>query len=165
MSYPIVDLKRSEWDREKSKPENGDYIFTTKVYYKNADFGKGYIHPYKIKWCKYSEQDYPRPFATLHKWKLEFKAEILTLGDDYWPEGHVPDAEGKYVEGDLVCVKIPIAEHMKTRKAAVRKSELEAKGVKQKFQAKMKQAGADIPDEWMQEKMERMKKEERLGGV
>ncbi|MGY5874066.1 MAG: hypothetical protein RTV72_17590 [Candidatus Thorarchaeota archaeon] len=159
MSYPIVDLKRSEWDREKSKPENGEYVFTNKIYYKNKDFREGHIHPFKIKWCKYSEQDYPRPFATLHKWKLQFKAEVLTLGDDYWPESFVPDAEGKYVEGDLICVKIPIEEHVKTRQEAVRRSEMQAMGVKKQFSDDRKREGADIPEEWMEKEKERVEKE------
>ena len=159
MAYPIVDLKRSEWDEKMSKPEMGEYYFTKKVFYKTKDFKEGYIHPFKIKWCKYSEQDYPRPFATLHKWKLEFKAEKLTVGDDYWPDGHVPDAEGKYVTGDLVCVKIPIEDHIKTRKAAVELSERQSRSKKATFQGEMKADGADIPAEWTEKKEEQTRRE------
>lgn len=165
MADPIVDLKRSEWDREKSKPEDGNYFFTKKIHYKNKDFKEGYIHPYKLKWCKYSEQDYPRPFQTLYDWKLKFKAELVTVGDDYWPEGHIPDAEGKYVKGDLVFVKIPIKEHMKHRKAAVALSERQVKSVKQKFKSDMKKQGTDIPDEWMEEEIDRMAKEGEFEGI
>ena len=163
--YPIVDLKRSEWDKEKSKPENGEYIFTKKIFYRNTDFQQGYIHPFKIKWCKYSEQDYPRPFATLHKWKISFKAEVLTIGDDYWPEGMTPDAEGKYVDGDLVCVKIPIEEHVKTRKEAVRRSDEYARNVRTQFDDEMKKEGADIPKEWIEKEKERMERDAEYGGI
>ena len=159
MAYPIVDLKRSEWDAEKSNPEMGEYHFTKKIYYKTKDFREGHIHPFKIKWCKYSEQDYPRPFATLYEWKLKFKAELLQVGDDYWPDGHVPDAEGKYVTGDLVCVKIPIREHVKKRREAAELSERMGKSMKSTFQGEMRSEGADIPEEWAEEKGERTRKE------
>jgi len=162
--YPIVDLKRSEWDRRKSNPKMGEYYFDKKVMYKNKDFKEGIIHPYKIKWCKYSEQDYPRPFATLYEWKLEFGAELLTVGDDYWPDGWVPDAEGKYVRGDLVCVKIPIGKHMQKRREASDLAERMGRSMKSTFKGEMKQEGADIPDEWIDDKEEKTRKEfERYG--
>jgi len=165
MAYPIVDLKRSEWDAEKSNPEMGEYYFTKKVYYLTKDFKEGYIHPFKIKWCKYSEQDYPRPFATLHSWKLSFGAELLTVGDDYWPDGHVPDAEGKYVTGDLVCVKIPIEKHVATRRAAVKKSDDFAKNSKARFLAEMQADGASQGERLLEEEEERMKKEAEMEGM
>ena len=57
MARKMIDLKRSKWDKKESDPSKGDYRFTNIVYYNNKDFREGYIHPYKLKWCKYSEQD------------------------------------------------------------------------------------------------------------
>ena len=161
----IIDLKRSEWNRKNSDPKKGDYDFQKIVYYKNSDFKKGYIHPYKLKWCKYSEQDYPRPFATLHEWKVKYKSTLtlVTVGDDYVPEGIPPDGEGKYVDGDLVLVKIPIEVHMEERKRAVELSERQASGMRKQFQDEMKKVGADIPEQWTEDRAERMRREVDVG--
>ena len=163
MSKPIVDLKRSVWDRKKSRPDLGKYVFEKKVYYKNSDFTQGYIHPYKLKWCKYSEYDRPRPFATLDKWKKLFKASFVVVGDDYWPEDYIPDAEGKYVDMDLVLVKIPIEVHIEHRKRASQKAALEAKGPKQRFVSDTKKAGIDIPEDIIDEEIERANAARRFG--
>jgi hypothetical protein len=165
MAKPIVDLKRSDWDKRKSDPSKGQYVFNKKIYYKNKDFQEGYVHPYKIKWCKYSEYDYPRPFSSYHKWQKVFKATPLTIGDDYWPEDFVPDAEGKYVDMDLVCVKIPIEVHVEHRKRQKEKSELQSMSVKKEFTDKTKEAGIDIPEDVIEEEMERIKKESRALGL
>lgn len=165
MAKPIVDLKRSDWDRKKSDPSKGHYVFNRKVYYKNRDFREGYIHPYKLKWCKYTEYDYPRPFATLDKWKKLFKATPVVVGDDYWPEDYVPDTEGKYVDMDLVLVKIPIEVHIEHKRRAHQKSELESMSVKKQFVDETKKAGIDIPEDVIEEQIERMRKESRALGI
>ena len=165
MSRPIVDLKRSDWDRKKSDPDKGKYVFNKKVYYKNRDFKEGYIHPFKLKWCKYTEYDYPRPFATYDLWQKRYKATPVVIGDDYWPEDERPDNEGKYVDRDLVLVKIPIEVHIEHRKRAVQKSEMQSRSVKKQFVDETKKAGIDIPEEVIDEEIERMKKEARVFGV
>jgi len=165
MARPIIDLKRSDWDRKTSDPKKGKYVFKRKVYYKNRDFAEGYIHPYKIKWCKYSEYDYPRPFSSYHKWQKVFKATPVTVGDDYWPEDFTPDAEGKYVDMDLVCVKIPIETHIEHRKKQKELSELASKSVKKQFTDSTKAAGIDIPEDIIEEEMDRIKKETRALGI
>jgi len=160
MAIPLfVDLKRSEWDREKSKPENGEYHFTNVVYYKSKDFKEGYIHPFKLKWCKYSEQDYPRPFASFHKWQNEFKATLLVVGDDYWPETLIPDADGKYILSDIVAVKIPIEVHLEHRKRAVEKSERQARSIKQQFKVDAKRAGVDVEDSVVEKELTKLRRE------
>ena len=140
-------------------------MFIKKVYYKNRDFQEGYIHPYNIKWCKYSEYDYPRPFASYHKWQKVFKATPVVVGDDYWPEDFIPDAEGKYVDMDVVCVKIPIEVHVEHRKRQKEKSELQARSVKKEFVDKTKEAGIEIPEEVIDEEIDRIKREARGLGV
>jgi len=165
MAKPIIDLKRSDWDEKKSDPSKGQYVFNKKVYYKNKDFKEGYIHPYKLKWCKYSEHDYPRPFCSLHKWQKIYKATFVTVGDDYWPEDFVPDTEGKYVDMDLVLVKIPIEVHIEHRKRAVKKAELESRSVKKQFVDDTRKMGIDIPEEVIEEEIDRMQRESKEFGV
>ena len=165
MAKPIIDLKRSDWDRKKSDPSKGQYVFNKKVYYRNKDFAQGYIHPYKLKWCKYSEHDYPRPFYSFHKWQKTFKATFVTVGDDYWPEDFTPDAEGKYIDMDLVFVKIPIEVHVKHRKRQKELSELAGKSVKKEFVDETKKAGIDIPEEVIEEEIERMERESKTLGM
>ena len=161
----FVDLKRSEWDRKESDPEKGVYAITKKVYYKNKDFKEGYIHPWKLKWCKFTEFDVPRPFYTYELWRVQFKAQFLTTKDDYWPEGLAPDVEGKYVFGDLVAVKIPIEIHVAKKKEAVAKSERQAGAVKKKFEDEAKREGINLPEGEMDEEAERLRREGDTMGV
>jgi len=166
MAKPIVDLKRSIWDEEKSDPSKGEYVFTNKVYYRNRDFAEGYIHPFKLKWCKYSENETARPFASFHRWKQKFRATPVVVGDDYWPEGYAPNAEGYYTDLDLILVKIPIEVHVKHRKEAVRRSEMAGKSVKAQFKQEAKNAGTDVPDDDVDAEAERTLREIRsMGGV
>jgi hypothetical protein len=145
MAKPIIDLKRSKWDTKKSDPSKGEYVFETKVYYRNRDFQEGYIHPFKLKWCKYSENDYPRPFASFNKWKLEFQAKPVVAGkDDYWPEGFPPDTNGYYVDQDLILVKIPIEVHVEKRREAIRRSEMEVKRIRKDQEAVATKMGAAL---------------------
>ena len=165
MAKPIVDLKRSVWDKKKSDPSKGEYVFEKIVYYRNRDFAEGYIHPYKLKWCKYSENDYPRPFSTFNKWKMNYKATPVTVGDDYWPEGFVPDNSGYYVNLDLILVKIPIEEHMKHRKEAVRRSEMAVKNVKKNFVQDVRKAGIEIDEDMLEEELDRRNREFQTFGT
>jgi len=161
----FVDLKRSTWNEKKSNRKNGEYDISNKVYYRNRDFKEGYVHPYKLKWCKFSENDYPRPFITWETWKIQYKAMFLTAKDDYWPEGMSPDTEGKYVFGDLVAVKIPIEIHMEHKRRAVEKSEREARAVKKAFETEMDQAGVRVSPKTIEDKMDRVREDARDIGV
>jgi hypothetical protein len=76
------------------------------------------------------------------------------VGDDYWPDGHVPDAEGKYITGDLVCVKIPIEKHIEKRREASDLADRMGRSVKTTFDSEIRDDpdGASIPKEWTKEK-------------
>lgn len=153
MAIPIVDLKRSVLDEKESDPKKGQYTFKKKVYYRNQDFKEGYIHPFKLKWCKYSENDHPRPFSSFIEWKMKYKATPVVVGDDYWPEGYIPDTEGKYVHIDLVLVKIPIEEHMKHKREAAYRAKMNEKNVAKEFKSKLKNIGAEVQDEYLPEEI------------
>ena len=122
----FVDLKRSTWNEKKSNRKNGEYDISNKVYYRNRDFREGYIHPYKLKWCRYTTLDNP-PYASWEVDKIRFKAAFLTFKDDYWPEGIPPDSEGKYVFRDVVAAKIPIQEWVQHKKQAKDLSERQSR--------------------------------------
>lgn len=134
----------------------GTYEFTKKIYYKNKDFAVGYVHPYKLKWCKYEPSN---GYRDLRLWEIKYKATPLTVKDEYWPEGIPPDAEGKYVFGDVVAVKIPIEEHMLTRKAAVELADRKARSVNDQFEADAQKDGVYYDKENMKEEAERVKRD------
>ena len=152
----FVDLKRSSWDEKKSDRKKGHYEFKNKVYYRNKDFSEGYIHPYKLKWCRYEPSEHYRSVRT---WEVKYKSSFLTTQDDYWPEGLTPDTEGKYVFMDLVAVKIPIEVHMAKRKADVERADRQARAVRDRWKAQTEQGGVGGVDDVVEKQVERMHKE------
>ena len=105
----IIDLKRSKWDKEKSIPEKGIYVFendSDKVYYKNSDFNDEASRPdHVLKFVAYDNSD---NYSQFRKYAQKFKAEPVTVGDPYLPELLTPDAENHYIFMDTILVKIPI---------------------------------------------------------
>ncbi len=101
----IVDLRRSEWDKERSDRKLGRYHFTKKVYVKNSDYRDDLIRPdYVFQFVGYDIKDPQSGFAY---WQMHYSAEPVTVDDDYWPEGLIPDAEGKFKFIDSLLVKVP----------------------------------------------------------
>jgi hypothetical protein len=174
----IVDLKHSIWDKEKSEPKKGKYIFKKKV--KINYFDKGKRPEWWFYLCRYDSRN---NYRELSEMRYTLDATPVTLGEDeYWPEGLVPNAEGHYVFGDLILVKYPLITYLKNRQRAQELS-MRARGTKtthpklQQFKADVrKQSLADgkgfdaseVPDEWINSVMgfnptETEKKSPRLG--
>lgn len=136
----IIDLNRSTWDAEKSKPKKGVYVFTNKVYTdkKMADTTKG-LEGYKFKWNENSDK-------AIKDWQIKYGFELVTPDDPYLPEGLPPDAEGKYVFGDAVLMKIPLRKYAEKQMREVAKSERATKDIVRKFEDSLRGKTVDGKD-------------------
>ena len=107
----VIDLRYSEWDKEKSKPRAGRYVFTKKVY---VSWGaEGRVPPWWFSWCRYD----PRSnYRELMEWQADYNATPVVFNEDpYWPETIAVNTEGYYQNGDVVLVKSPLIEHLERR--------------------------------------------------
>lgn len=140
ISKRIVDLKNSKWDKEKSNPEKGVYVFTDKKY---VNYRNPKLRPeWAFTWCRYSPHN---AYRELSEWKYLYNAVPVTTADPYWPETLVPDGEHKYVIGDLVFVKMPLIEELLRQEASRRAAGITPKykkgdAAKAKFEALEAQA-------------------------
>ena len=98
----IVDLKRSDWDKDRSMRDKGIYYFASKpdakVYIKKSDYMDDASRPAHL--LKFVDVE------RIPHYRSKFGAELVTVHDPYWPEPMVPDAEGKYQIMDAVLIKI-----------------------------------------------------------
>lgn len=123
----IIDLTKTPWDKEKSNPVKGEFVFTgTKVYYKQ----RGYDSPWKVGFFiryapPYSELTMAEAMMGISPVKA---VDCLAI-----PEGVRPNAEGYYQVGDVILAKEAKIDFLKRRKASVEKGESGAKSVKDAF--------------------------------
>ena len=105
----MVDLRRSDWDKERSKPADNIYFFKNKVYLKFDDYKDSSTRPnFKYRWVAYDEKD---DFRNMMMWKHKYHAEILYASDEtkeVWPELAALGPDGSYRYMDMILVKIPI---------------------------------------------------------
>lgn len=96
----IVDLSRTDWDKERSVREKGHYYFLgPRVYIKKSDYEDSASRPKHI--LKFIDKE-----GSLPHYRAKFGAEPVTINDPYWPEPMAPNAEGQYVIIDAILVKI-----------------------------------------------------------
>jgi len=103
----IVDLKKSKIDVAKSNPDKNEYVF--------KEDGKVYIDPrkitrnpdYKLKWGSTIREG-----RDLEWMRLALGYSFVTPEDKLWPEGAERDANGHYVFGDAVLMKIPLRKYI-----------------------------------------------------
>ena len=140
-----IDLNRSEWDEKKSDPSKGMYELKHKVYVRDGDYLQQDTRPpWVFMWNRYE----PRTnYKEVRDWQIKYQATFVTLEDPYWPEGVPPDAEGKYVYGDAVLMKIPLEVWMNKRIADSERSERAGKSLKRKFEQTAKAEGAGISED------------------
>lgn len=140
----IVDLKRSEWNKETSKPEQGMYDFKPggKVYMQPSDYTRDseHIPEHVLKFVAYDDKD---DFGRFIWYKQKFGAEPVVVGDRYWPEPLKPTAENTYTFGDTILMKIPTEVWVDKRVADVKRFDDGHKLVDAEFNAKTKAAGVD----------------------
>ena len=147
----IVDLRRSDWDKERTDRKKGRYFFNRdangvekKVYVKNTDYYDGAIRPdYVFQFIGYAEQD---PLSGFGYWQMHYGAEFVLETDDYWPEPLKPDAEGKYKFIDSVLVKVPTEVWVDKVVADRGKYDKTAKNLHESFSEQMKAVGGGLKD-------------------
>lgn len=109
----IVNLRDSVWDKEASKPDKGEYVFQSKRYvpYDISKCGSEPMPEHFITWERYENRSSYREISQAKASGFSY----VVVGDPYWPEGVAPDAEGKYVYGDVVLMKCPIVAELQRR--------------------------------------------------
>ncbi len=142
--HPIIDLRQSKWDKATSVPKDGQYVFTER---RTIDYrGNKAARPeYQFAWCPLQPFTKP-PNRELERWKMLWGYSLVTVNDPYWPMGIVPDAEGKYVLGDVVLVKTALANYLKKRKREIDESENSASMRKKAFFGEAMSYGMEIDE-------------------
>lgn len=106
----MVDLRRSEYDKERSSPKDGKYFWTKKVYLNSKDYKDDNTRPdFKYRWVAFDERD---DFINYNHWRMTYEATPVDYKDaatEIYPEPLVPNAEGFYRYMDMILMKIPIA--------------------------------------------------------
>jgi len=136
----IVDLKTSELDKSSDR-KAGKFVFKKKVY---IDYhGIKSARPlFRFSWCTNN------PGAVVD-WQQKWPGtSFVTVDDDYWPEGEMPDTSGHYVHlPDAILMKIPIDVYLEQRKREIQRSENAPKAVVKSLHDEYKASGVDITDE------------------
>lgn len=141
----IVDLRRSEWDKDSSDRHNGIYHFTKKVYVKRSDYDDAATRPdYVFQLVGYDDKD---PQSGFNYWNMSYGAEAVTEKDDYWPEViRKPDANGHYKFKDSILVKIPLEAWIDKVSGDRKRYDKSAQNLHKSFQDQAKAAGAGVPE-------------------
>ncbi len=149
----IIDLRRSEWDKSLSKPEDDEYNFTKKVYYPMVSRR---LSVYKPDHWLYWERYEPRNgYRELSQARAEHEAVPVKCGENlYWPEGIKRNPEGYYAFGDLVLMRMPMMKHLEERKDSVDTARAGAKTRLNQFSQQMKAQGAEISQDDIDRMME-----------
>jgi hypothetical protein len=132
----IVDLRKTPWDKEASKPEKGEYVFTgPKVYYKQ----RGKEEDFKVGFFL----RYAPPYRELTMMEAMMGITPVRYADNlYFPEGVRPNAEGYYQVGDVILAKENKVDYLKRRAHSVKMGEAGTSVAKEKFKSDVKAAGA-----------------------
>jgi hypothetical protein len=106
----LVDLRRSEYDKERSSPGDGKYHWTKKVYLNPKDYRDNNTRPdFKYRWVAFDDGD---DFASFNHWRMTYEATPVDYKDkatEVYPEPLAPDSEGHYRFMDMILMKIPIS--------------------------------------------------------
>lgn len=143
----IVDLRYSEWDKSKSKPDKGEYHFTKKVYtnQKMADTTRGLDASYKFDWNRNDSK-------AIRDWKIKYGYEMVTVKDPYFPEGTELSAESTFVFGDAVLMKIPLRKYAEKQMRAEAKSNRAAADRMKEFKTALESRRVEICDEYIEKR-------------
>lgn len=105
----MVDLKRSEYDKDRSSPKDGRYVWLKKVYFAPTDYKDSNTRlRYKYRWVAFDEKD---DFKSYNHWSMSYQATRVRWDDpetEIYPEPLVPDANGDYRYMDMILMKIPL---------------------------------------------------------
>lgn len=135
----IIDLRKTKWDKGKSNPSKGDFVFLgEKVYYKPK--GANMDKEWKLRWVRFEP-----PYRDFNMEKAMYHVVPVKAGDAmYYPEGCEINAEGYFQYGDVVLVREPRLEYLERRDKAVRLGEGGAKASLEQFKAEAAEKGVVV---------------------
>lgn len=152
----FVDLKRSKWDKEKSDPKEGKYVFESggKVY---INYMNRATRPmWFVSWCRYDPQNNFRDLLR-DKYSKNYTEVVAGKDDWIWPEPLTPNETGWYIipGGDLILCKRPLIEELRDRVEAKAQSDMAARATLRAFDdAIARSGGVPIPQEQIAELFE-----------
>ena len=130
---------------EKKARAKGQYKFKKKVYTDKpmADTTGGLDFGYKFKWGHNDAKD-------ISTWKVRDGFELVTAKDPYLPEEPTAlDAEGKFIFGDAVLMKITLRKYAEKQMLSQAKSDKAVASRLKEFQATLASKGVEASDEFI----------------
>lgn len=155
----IVDMKHSKWDKQKSDPAKGKYIFTDKKYVDYNDTSRKL--DYFWQWGDKSGQQ-------RMQWEYGFHYSVVKPEDKlFWPEGVSLDKDGEYSFGDAVLMKIKIDDYKAKRLPEIEASERATKATLEGFAHRVRADAerAGIPHADITKMVDDIILDERRGGT
>lgn len=137
----VIDLRHSVWDEKKSNRKKGDYVITKKAYVRDL-----YHSPMRSPWWfRWIRNEPTNRFREVRDAQIDGYT-FVSLDDPYWPEGVTPDeaSEGHYTFGDVVLMKRPLLDELKSRKHTRDLSDGQAMAKRQQFNEQMREQGAAL---------------------
>lgn len=134
----IIEVKKSKYDKEKSRPEKGEYVWIEKKYMDQRLFDAE--KKWKFTWRKNS----PRAISydkSVHGY------EPVKISEPYVPEAAVPNSDGNWEFGDLIFSKINLMRYLKQREEDIKLSDNRAKYLRSEFQDNVASSGAGVSEE------------------
>lgn len=141
--FKFVDLKRSVWDEKASKPEQGKYKFSKKVYLKSSDYDDKSIRPrHVLIWNRWEKAN---DYYEFKEWERDLDAESVKAADGlYWPEPLSPKADGTYQWKDSILMQVPLIKWLQKRDEDVKRYDRQRQSIQGQMQATAKAYGADL---------------------
>lgn len=141
----MVDLRRSEWDKERSSPKDGKYFWIKKVYLKFSDYKDDNTRPqFKYRWVAFDDKN---DFVQFNHWTMNYHATPVDYKDkatEVYPEPLVPNAEGHYRYMDMILMQIPIAVEVDRIVDNRKQYDKAREGLDKKFRAEASQLEAAV---------------------
>jgi hypothetical protein len=133
----IVDLSKTDWDKEKSDPAKGQFVFKgPKVYFKRGD-GSDWRVGFFIR--------YAPPYRDLSMMEFTMQTTPIKAIDALaYPEGLRPNAEGYYQFDDVILAKEPKMHYLRRREAAVKGTDDQIKSERGSLAVEGEKAGAKV---------------------
>lgn len=134
----IIDVKRSVYDKEKSDPAKGKFVWQKKVF---IDYKSPENRPkFKFSWNRNHEW-------AVGDWQNKWPGcTFVEPQDNYVPAGLSPNADNHYIFKDAVLMKIPIQEYIEQRKKEIMESEKRPAVIKGMLRQEYKDAGVSVSD-------------------
>lgn len=134
----IIDVKRSTFDKEKSDPAKGKYVWMKKVF---IDYKSPEIRPnFRFSWNRNHEW-------SIADWQNKWPGCTFVMPtDNYVPAGISPNADNRYIFKDVVLMKIPVEEYISQRKKEIMESEKRPAIIKGMLRDEYRNLGVSVSD-------------------